>query len=368
MKNNRITILIAALLLLVIFVWLLIFKRSSQSSYLPTVAIAKQSTTNLPRESPLDSGLGNYPSYVSNGNTYMVVPSNIVEAVRRRDEERAKEDSGRWWRTPISFYGRIVDQYGNPLADADVRFTVTDLSLQGSSEYHTKSDPNGFFSLSGIRGRHLMVYFSKEGYYQSATEGNAFDYNDIASGNQYKPDRSHPEVFHLHRGGEKVALIKRDMNVRVQLGETVVVDLLNGKTNSPNGQLRIELLENDRGGRNGFGSKCSMRLSVLDGGIQPYTEEFPFVAPETGYESSVQIGSEFGNPPPGWGTRTARAFFLHAQGLYARVLVEMNPGGSLLGLDYYVNPTGSRNLEPGHLYENIDIYNRYAPKQKQATK
>ena len=261
-----------------------------------------------------------------------------------------------------------MDQSGQPVALADVRFEVNDTSARGTTDYHTKSDANGFFSLTDVKGANLDMHFTKNGHYQEHAEKSSFSYAGADS--IYEPDPKNPTVFHLHKGGEKVPLIKKELNVRIKLGDIVVVDLLNGTTNSPTGQLRIELLENDPGGRNAFGAKCLMRLSVAGGGIQTNAEEFPFIAPESGYESSVEIGTEFGKSRPGWGTTTARAVFLKMQGLYARAQVELNPGGSQFLVDYYVNPAGSRDLEPDPTVylEDLESYNRYIAAHPQTAK
>ena len=284
------------------------------------------------------------------------------------EQERRNLNPALWWITPISFYGRVVDQYGEQVALANVRFEVNDTSVRGTTDYHTKTDANGFFSLTGVKGKHLSVHIEKQGYYQSGAEKSNFEY---AGGDDiYEPDPKTPTVFHLHKGGEKTPLIKKELNVRIKLGETVVVDLLKGTTNSANGQLRIELLENDHGGRNAFGAKCRMRLSVANGSIQTNAEEFPFMAPETGYESSIEIGTEFGKSRPGWGTITARAVFLKMTGLYVRAQFELFPGGSFVLVDYYVNPASSRDLEPDptvHL-EDLESYNRNIAAHPQTAK
>lgn len=312
----------------------------------------------------------NQPSFVSNGNTYVYSSPTEYEAIRQRDEERRKEDPGRWWKTPISFYGRIVDQYSNPVAAVNVTFTVTDLSVKGNSEYQTKSDANGLFMLSGIKGKHLMVYFSKDGYYQSRAEGSAFDYNDIASGSQYKPDSNHPELFHLYKGGEKVALIKNELEVRIRLGETVTVDISSAKTNAPNGQIRAELLENEpfRRGSNGT---WSVRVSNSEGGIQFQTEEFPFVAPESGYRPSIDLRPNSEKPPTWKGSGYyGGAFYLKTRLGYVSGKIQAIPGNPYFRLSYYWNPSGSRNLEPDPnlLFRDLESYKAYVAERAQAGK
>jgi len=291
-----------------------------------------------------------------------------VEAVRRRDAERAKEDPNRWWKTPVSFYGRVVDENGQPIPQANVKFGLNDTSIRGTSEYYTQSDASGLFSLTGVKGKFLGVHITKEEYYQSRLENNTFDY---AGGNNiFNPDRNNPVVFRLHKGGEKVALIKKEFEVHIKVGEAVTIDLLTGKTNSPNSQLQVELLENEPFRRKIKGT-WSMRVSAIDGGIQFQTEEFPFLAPESGYRPSIDLGPDSEKPPTWKGSGYyGGAFYLQTHNGYANVKIQAIPGNSYFRLSYYLNPSGSRNLEPDPnlLFRDLDSYNRYIAKQKQATK
>ena len=346
MKRVRIVIVVLALGLAVVFAWWLIHRRLGESESHGDGTVANQK----PEATSVEAAEGK------------------LEADRRREQERRNLNPALWWTTPISFYGRTVDQSGQPVALADVRFEVNDTSARGTTDFHAKSDANGFFSLTNVKGANLAMHITKNGYYQGHAEKNSFSYAGADS--IYEPDPKNPTVFHLHKGGERVPLIKRDWNLQIKLNAPIIIDLLNDTTNSPTGQLQIELLENDPGGRNAFGAKCLMRLSVAGGGIRTNAEEFPFIAPESGYESSVEIGTEFGTSRPGWGTTTARAVFLKMQGLYARAQIELNPGGTQFLVDYYINPTGSRNLEPDAtlLFDDLESYNLYIAAHPQAAK
>src|SRR6266404_3714259 len=87
-----------------------------------------------------------------------------VEAeVRRRDAE----DSTWEWKIPISFYGKAIDERGQPMPGADVHFQWTTLSGKGTSEADTKSDDKGLFSLNNVQGKRLLVRVTKPGYYSS---------------------------------------------------------------------------------------------------------------------------------------------------------------------------------------------------------
>src|SRR5579859_6589500 len=66
------------------------------------------------------------------------------------------------WRTPIAFYGKVVDEKGMAVPDVTVDFSCNDVSATGTSTYHTKSDANGQFSISHIKGKLLVVKATKD--------------------------------------------------------------------------------------------------------------------------------------------------------------------------------------------------------------
>ena len=111
------------------------------------------------------------------------------------EEERQKGLNE--WRTPIEFYGKVVDENTNPVANASVHFVWTDLSQKGNSEKDTTSDEDGLFSLNDTTGKNLIVQVSKKGYYSYQRFGAAFNY---AGENQnFVPDAANPVVFRLKK-------------------------------------------------------------------------------------------------------------------------------------------------------------------------
>src|SRR6266481_8469900 len=71
------------------------------------------------------------------------------------------------WRTPIEFYGKVVDEGEAPVPNAQIDFSCNDVSATGTSNYRRTSDGNGLFSISRIRGKLLVVKVVKDGYYTS---------------------------------------------------------------------------------------------------------------------------------------------------------------------------------------------------------
>ena len=82
--------------------------------------------------------------------------------------EQAARDPKFEWKMPISFFGRIEDQNGQPVAGAKVVLQWTDLSQNGTSEKAVFSNEQGLFELRDVTGKRLAItQIDKEGYYAS---------------------------------------------------------------------------------------------------------------------------------------------------------------------------------------------------------
>ncbi len=125
-------------------------------------------------------------------------------------------------REPIQFYGRVVDQQGNPIADATVSIKINDFdmsSLLGSSNYMTArrtsrtSDANGAFSITDTRGIILFVesvshpQFVKipERDFEHQLHVGSFAYSRERR-SYYVPDPQKPAIFPLRKEGEERVL------------------------------------------------------------------------------------------------------------------------------------------------------------------
>jgi hypothetical protein len=265
---------------------------------------------------------------------------------RMKQMEADREKGLDEWRTPIEFYGKVVDESTNPVADAQVDFGCNDLSAEGTSNYHTNSDGNGVFSITGIAGKLLSVNVSKAGYYPSKQDNGYFTY--AGANVNFVPDARNPVVFHLRKMGAAEPLIRFKKSFHIPKdGTPVGVDLETGNlAASGNAVFKVECWTNDQGKRPGQQYDWKCRVSVIGGGIQPYTDEFPFSAPDGGYESSEEIDMT-AKPAQEWQSDVERRYFIRTtDGKFGRVVFGMIAGGDhFCVIESYLNPSGSRNLE-----------------------
>ncbi|MEI6780221.1 MAG: carboxypeptidase regulatory-like domain-containing protein [Verrucomicrobiota bacterium] len=261
-----------------------------------------------------------------------------------------KEWLERQYETPISFYGRVVDQDGSPLADASVAFgwVNTNFQQQGSS---TLSDGAGLFSLSGAQGKNLTVNVSKEGYYGSSRSNQtSFQFSDMSGNRTFTPDPASRVLFHLRKKGPGAELITSQYGVKDYLGVVVPrggtpvqVDLLSRKVGA-GGQIVISQLKPPYQSWK-QATEWTFRMAIPDGGFVEQDEEFPFQAPEAGYQPTIEF--HFKSGETNWATNLQRQYYI-AFGQprrYGRLVVETAIEMEGARLTYAINPDGSRYLE-----------------------
>lgn len=256
------------------------------------------------------------------------------------------------WRTPIEFYGKVVDEKTNPIANAEIHFVWTDLSIKGNSDKQTTSDTNGLFTLTKVSGKNLIVQASKEGYDAYNPSGAGFNY---AGDNQnFIPNSSAPIVFKLRKKGVADPLIVVRGSMRwgktfaiPKDGTPTEISLMTGKVvSATQGDLRVECRTNDTDKKPDGKYNWNCRLTVPGGGLVESTNSFDFEAPLEDYQTSESI-SMSASDQAGWSSRIEKKYFLKlANGNYARITFAMfTEGDHFFKIESYLNPSSSRNLE-----------------------
>jgi hypothetical protein len=248
---------------------------------------------------------------------------------------------------PIEFYGKAIDENGQPVQSATAVFSQT---YTGNSTI-ALTDEGGLFSLRGVSGRYLSVNVSKDGYYISRSNRTSFDFSSAFAVECYYPNPSEPVLFHLRKKGEGAELVTSAYGVSPDFvvtpardGTPVTVNLMQ-RMIQRDGQLEIrqikpEYLESKRA------NAWQFQMGIKDGGFVEHNDEFPFQAPDTGYQPIVAFNFKVGEP--GWTTMLRRQYYI-AFGeprRYGWLTVETRMGGGGVRLQYAINPDGPRNLEP----------------------
>ena len=213
---------------------------------------------------------------------YSQMRSNLLSPERKARLEQFQEA----WRTPIEFYGKVVDENTNPVAGVQVDFGCNDLSPTGTSYYHTESDANGLFSIKDITGKLLNIHVSKEGYYSSKSDSDSFYY--AGENVNFVPDQSNPIIFHLRKKGARAKLVEVKQNYGIARDGTALgIDLTTGKAaTGGSGNLVVQCWTEDAGKSSGQKYDWHCLVTIPGGGLVLSSGEFDFSAPEDGYAPS----------------------------------------------------------------------------------
>lgn len=290
----------------------------------------------------MEARLGVPPRSVTNGANSL---QTNTPAQARSDRSPTVQAFENRYKTPIAFYGKVVDQNEKPIKDVTVELGTVDDSKDGYSKLQMLTDAEGQFSLSDAHGKTLTVKISKEGYYSSPTNIQNFEYFDSNSRNFHVPNQFDRVIFHIQKKGHGAQLIHIEKDIVVPRdGAPVGIDLSSGAKSIP-GDLRIQF-RSDRATTENNRYDWEYILDVPGGTLLVVTNELEFAAPDTGYVASDSV--QMPRTSPDWQKRIAKRYFLKlANGNYARIQFRLMTGTTdFFVLDSYLNPNGTRNLEP----------------------
>jgi hypothetical protein len=266
----------------------------------------------------------------------------LEEWWRRREKDKLAD-----WKTPISFYGRAVDQDMHSVPGASVRFEWTDLSPKGTSTRQTTADANGFFSLANAEGKNLGVYISKAGYVVAKkSKARAFEFGDPSEPNFYEPDAKNPVLFVLRKTGQGVPLVRRSVEVVLPRdGSSQAIDLATGRIQT-DGNLSVQSWKPWPPRPASPPYDWKIQLTMSGGGFIEAPEEFAFEAPETGYSPIFELIEKSENVGA-WKVSADQSLYfkLDKPDRYGRMKIRTDGNSRYVFIDYFFNPSGSRNLE-----------------------
>lgn len=243
----------------------------------------------------------------------------------------------------LDIYGRVIDQYGQPVAGAKVEGSIllnVSMVSSGGETHHTETDSDGRFQILGVHGVHMGTQPQKQGYlFDSKLSPQRPD--------NYQPDPNNPVIFTMWklRGAEPLVSYSVDSKIAYD-GTSTAFDILTGQT-SPNGDLRVTLSRSPREvRRSGQKFDWNIRIEMLHGGLLPEDEPYPYWAPEGDYKQLFEFAMSSNNVP--WQSRLTQSFFVKtAQGRYGRMQIDLHAAltPARIEIDLSMNPSGSQNLE-----------------------
>ena len=297
----------------------------------------------------LSSNAWSLPPPTRSSNNPRQLPGGVYEPADPRWKERRARDAvdPNWeWKCAIDFYGRVLDEEDRPVADADVHFQWNDLSRAGASSLRTKSDAQGYFALRGQRGKGIIVRVWKP-YHYCPKQRLSFEYANVSDANYHEPDPKHPVIFHLRKMNKGEPLVMGSARPILPVdGTPVRIDLLAGSDTAAQAQLELSAVTStEKYPPRVFDWRAA--ISVPDGGgLAEHHDEFPFQAPEAAYVPRVEFDMPADSPE--WKPFVERNYYIRfgTPARYARIHLRINGANAKPTIDYAVNLTGSRNLEP----------------------
>jgi len=258
-----------------------------------------------------------------------------------------KADPEFQWKMPIKFYGKVLDQFGQPVDGAEVELswtTVIGPIPDPKKSIFTGSD--GQFAVTDIQGKGITISVSKVGYESESDWIQSFEYASFYENNFHVPDPNNPVFFHLHKlmGAEPMYQFEMDNKMAFD-GPPVVLDVASGKV-AAIGDFAFSLRLD---GRSEKDPDYTLLLQAQNNaGFILTNERFPFNAPENGYQTEMAIHQRATDT--NYNSRQTFHFYAKTRGgKYGVVWFEVNVPriGDTASCNATIryNPSGSRNLE-----------------------
>ena len=243
------------------------------------------------------------------------------------------------------FYGKIIDQHGQPVVEATITATVTRESSRGGPA-KTHSDSQGLFQFTGLRGKSIDIVPQKKGF---QIKGHGLGLRNVNGPETSVNNRAIYTMWKM-KGPEPMMQDRKTYQFKPD-NRIYTVDLLSKKmvegANNP-GDLRVQFqrpMEIKQ--REKF--EWSFTLTAIGGGVIEVTnDDYLNEAPVNGYSPTFSLNMSASNPD--WRDYGEVTLYLKSREgrAYGHIHLKMNPNsrdGSALEIESYFNPSGSRNLE-----------------------
>jgi hypothetical protein len=278
------------------------------------------------------------------------------EVTHRYAEMRSIEDQ-------VQFYGRIIDQYDQPVDRATVTIAVDTVHIipRTPPTLQLKTDSNGRFSIekgkNGITAAGISIRsIEREGYEMKFQQGerHGFDYRK-SNPNRYLPNQDLPFTYRMRKKNATSTFVFEEVDLRFQFGveesgRRIGYDFVQrghvrnvGKPTGDDRERVVDLQVTASYNSNDQTWTAVLSAGSAKGGII-VTEQLLYEAPDHGYQDEYVFTPEDRKPVK------ARYVYLKSRdpAIYTRVEIEyVNASSDFLRLmcGSVTNPYGDRNLE-----------------------
>jgi len=346
MKSRKSFYIWISLVLVIVAIWF-IRKPETNIQPQPMIGLTKPS---IPEPQVVQSNAAEIRPQFDVADTRKTRIQGDIEARDRQSiinkESAIDEAYNIRFKQPRSFYGKVIDQDGQPVVGAEVTGNIEELGVLSEGlhthTFKTESDSNGLFEFVRKTGAPISVSVKKDGYLLGARgEG----YNGPPSEKTSSSNRAILTMWKL-RGAEPLVGFSIDSQIAYN-GTPTTFDSATQKIN-PDGDLRVTLVRSpSEVRRSGQGFDWSVKIELIKGGLVAEDDPYPYWAPENGYNPAFAINMSSNNVS--WFSHLTQNFYIkNSRGQYGRmkanVYTALTP--ARIQFDFTINPSGSQNLEP----------------------
>lgn len=252
---------------------------------------------------------------------------------------------------PIDFWGKVVDQNGEPLEGVKITYRIQQPRVMWDSNSIVKkisTDANGDFFITGDKGSCFgLKEFKKEGYRK--TEGQRVSFTYVSSSDIYIPNKVKPKVYTMVKVDELPSLIQGKRWITLPWdGKPVYYNLKTGRYGQE-GDIKIMALRGEIKGK-GLEARFdwTFKVEVLGGGILETTRGEATIAPADGYKPFWEYGQRKTEDKWSYGKGTTHLCFKLKNGNYGRLQLRCSAEPDAIyscNITSYLNPSGGRILE-----------------------
>jgi hypothetical protein len=255
----------------------------------------------------------------------------------------------------VVLYGRVIDQFNSPVVGATVTgsIQINNGTRVGADKVSLVTDGNGFFTISGYKGKALGINVSKAGYVM-ATTNTHFIYSLLwPESERYVPDLGNPTVIKMWKlqGAEPLVSINQHYKLPYT-SAPINFDLVAGKVVPAGGDISITVNRPAGEVSEHNPQDWGFEIEAVDGGLIETSgkeEAVTFAAPESGYQSSDTLTASSNRHGIGI---IQQAFFVQSQNgqVYSKIGLSFGinekPDGLMdITFSGVANANSSRNWE-----------------------
>ncbi len=278
---------------------------------------------------------------------------STYEAVKEQREQKLNEMAT----APIDFYGKVIDEKGNPVAVASTFYIVGAFGFQGSPTLEgPKTDNNGLFAITGKHGPDFSIRVEHPDYYKTASADQQVEYARKAyvqgKSPPLPPNREKPSVFVLKKKGVTEPLINYQ-RIKVKLPMNATPVSINARTGQIGSEGKDIILvkmksDGDKLPLNTFHAfDWTVTIEIPGGGLVERSDLLNFEAPAKGYVQQLTIDMPASLPQDAWKADVQTDYFVNfGSGDFGRIRLNLSGDKGRVIAEVFLNPTpGSRNLE-----------------------